>query len=137
MAPLGATNWIPDSYQGCRGVEYHDRRVAIRDVFDGTSQTLAFAETAMGQSGSYQGLDWAWYAGGIGTDNGINANCNSAPPLTGWSSGAFNGPGSHHPGDCNLLMVDGSVHFFSENIMLFTLESLSTRAGGDLVSEFP
>ena len=123
----------------CSGYAQRDRRVAIRDVFDGTSQTLAFTETATGNPGSHRGLDWARYAGGIGTANGINANWNSDPPLTGWSStsNAFTGPGSHHPGGCNFLMVDGSVHFLSENIALDTLQSLTTRAGGDLVRDFP
>ena len=129
---------IPAQYLNCPGVKYHDRRVAIKDVFDGTSQTLAFTETATGNPGSYRGFDWARYPG-IGTANGINANWNSAPPLSGWNfkSNAFTGPGSHHPGGCNFLMVDGSVHFLSENIAQDTLLSLTTRAGGDLVSDFP
>ena len=137
------SSFIPgESYhhtQGCSGIQYHDRRVAIKDVFDGTSQTLAFTETAAGNPGSYRGLDWAHHGSGIGTANGINANWNSDPPLTGWAfqTTPFMGPGSHHPGGCNFLMVDGSVHFLSENIALDTLLSLTTRAGGDLVSKFP
>ena len=128
-----------NNYNVCSGFENHDRRVAIKDVFDGTSQPLAFTETAMANPGTHHGFDWAHYSGGIGTVNGINANWNSDPPLTGWShtSNAFTGPGSHHPGGCNFLMVDGSVHFLSENIALYTLQSLTTRAGGDIVSEFP
>ena len=69
---------------GCPGYAYRDRQVGIRDVFDGTSQTLAFTETATGNPGSYRGLDWAWSGSGTGTANGINANWNSDPPLTGW-----------------------------------------------------
>lgn len=128
-----------NNWHVCPGYAYHDQRVAIRDVFDGTSQTLAFTETATGDPGSYRGFDWAHYSGGIGTANGINANWNSNPPLTGWDhmSNAFTGPGSHHPGGCHFLMTDGSTHFLSENIALDTLLSLTTRAGGGLVSDFP
>ena len=144
---------VPDQYQPCPGVERHRQRVGIRYVFDGTSQTLAFTETVSGEPGSHVGFDWAWYSGGIGTFNGINANWNSSPPLSGWTfcdvpncitpAGTppeewyeFVGPGSYHPGGCNFLLVDGSVRFVSEYIALSTLLSLTTRAGGDVVGKW-
>ena len=121
------------------GMFFRDSRVRVKDVLDGTSHTLAFAETVMGNPGSHYGFGWAQYSGGIGTKNGINANWNSRPPLTGWDfngPNAFNGPGSHHPGGCHILMVDGSVHFFSENMAVMILRRLTTRAGGDVVGQF-
>ncbi|MFI4875913.1 MAG: DUF1559 domain-containing protein [Blastopirellula sp. JB062] len=38
--------------------------------------------------------------------------------------------GSYHPGGCQFTMVDGSVHFFSENMDLTIYQTLGTRADG-------
>ena len=39
---------------------------------------------------------------------------------------------SKHPGGCNLLMADGSVHFVSENIDFQVYNYLGTRSGGEV-----
>ena len=132
---------IPNSSVGYfkDGVFFLDSRVRIRDIFDGTSSTLAFGEAAMGNPGSYRGFGWAQYSGGVGTVNGINANWHSDPPLTGWDFNdllPYTGPGSYHAGGCNFLFADGSVHFLSENIALLTLQMLTTRGGGDVPGQY-
>jgi len=44
---------------------------------------------------------------------------------------------SHHPGGAHFLMVDGSVHFLSENINhADTYQALGSRADNDIVGEF-
>jgi prepilin-type processing-associated H-X9-DG protein len=40
-----------------------------------------------------------------------------------------------HPGGVNFLFADGSVHFLANGIDLVTYQALSTRAGGEIVSE--
>ncbi len=43
--------------------------------------------------------------------------------------------GSNHAGGANFLFCDGSVHFIRDSITLQTLQYLSTRAGGDVITE--
>jgi prepilin-type processing-associated H-X9-DG protein len=40
--------------------------------------------------------------------------------------------GSKHPGGCNILMADGSVHFVSEAIELATLKAMASRASEEV-----
>ena len=131
--PLGwesSAGWHKD------GIFFRASAIAIRDIYDGTSNTLAFTETLGRGPGTHAGYDWAQYSGGIGTANGINAAFYANPPLSGWMHGtsAFTGPASFHPGGCNFLLADGSVRFFSENIALLSLQHLTTRDGGEPIS---
>jgi prepilin-type processing-associated H-X9-DG protein len=41
---------------------------------------------------------------------------------------------SYHPGGVNVLMTDGSCHFFKSSIAQQTWRALGTRAGGEVVS---
>jgi prepilin-type processing-associated H-X9-DG protein len=42
-------------------------------------------------------------------------------------------PYSFHPGGCNFLFADGSVHFFPSGTGIGVLAALATRAGGEVV----
>jgi prepilin-type processing-associated H-X9-DG protein len=44
--------------------------------------------------------------------------------------------GSGHPGGCNVAFADGSVHFLSDSMSLITLQGLSTRAGGEVITDY-
>ena len=44
---------------------------------------------------------------------------------------------SYHPGVVNAAMMDGSVKSFSDSTDLTTWRAVSTRAGGELVSDLP
>lgn len=53
-----------------------------------------------------------------------------------WSrSGSFPAR-SNHGGGVNVVMMGGSVRFVGNNVDLATWRALSTRAGGEIVSQF-
>lgn len=124
------------------GIIYHNSRTKIRDIIDGTSNTLAFCEIVSTGSGQYSCCAWHAYGDGIGTVNGINApwrsNPGGTPPLTHdmWNGNAFSGPASYHEGGCHFAMADGAVRFLSENMSQIVLTGLTTRAGGEVIGEF-
>jgi prepilin-type N-terminal cleavage/methylation domain-containing protein/prepilin-type processing-associated H-X9-DG protein len=46
----------------------------------------------------------------------------------------INNATSNHPGGCNFLFTDGSVHFLKSSINMLTYMSLGTRANGEVIS---
>ena len=119
--------------------EDSDTRVA--DVLDGTSHTIAVAETCYdvwnGRCPAWGYRAWVM----VGIDVGrYQINRWNWPPylpeprrgqLRSWAHA-----GSLHPGGCHLLLADGSVHFAMETTDLVVLEALSSMAGSDL-AKFP
>lgn len=109
---------------------YRADRIALKNVTDGTSNTLLAGEGTFLNNG--QGTNYAQWMGTwavASTVNGINRP----------NAGAyFNGSGfrSYHVGGAQVAMVDGSVRFVSNNINLFVLSYLGTKAGGETVGEF-
>ena len=117
-----------------------DSTTRIDDVHDGTSNTIAMAETLYT---TYNGTCPAWgYRAWVpfGVDLGNNGINNWTKTVTHPSSIAvgtlapYGDAGSNHPGGANVLLADGSTSFFSENTNLTLLEDLSTMAGGEPVS---
>jgi len=120
------------------GMFWMNSKVRIGDIRDGTSNTLCFGEH-VGNTGTRFREQHGWGAyGGVGTQNGINANWRSTPPLSGWSYNdtLFTGPGSYHTGGAHFLLGDGSVRFISQNIDRLKLAALTSRSGSDLVGDF-
>lgn len=117
--------------------ENSDTRVA--DVLNGTSNTVAMAETLYEvYNGECAGWGYrAWVMVGIDVGrHGINLW--EWPPylaeprrgqLRSWAH-----MGSLHPGGAQALMADGSVHFLMESTDRVVLERLATMAGGEVVA---
>jgi prepilin-type N-terminal cleavage/methylation domain-containing protein len=134
------------------GAMYAGKSTKIRDITDGTSNTLHIAETkeqdaSVWIDGSSASLSATTFRspGVVGTRNSINDGGNGVAPnpqpyfmvLAPGSGIQSNfGPSSMHVGGAHHLMCDGSVRFLSENLALLTYQYLTTRAGNDVVGEF-
>lgn len=93
-----------------------DRKTRIRDITDGTANTIMIVEV-VDKLGP-------WAQGGDATLRSLTKK----PYING-----PDGIGSNFAGGCNVLFADGSVHFLSENIDDGVMEALSTMAGGERI----
>ena len=101
------------------GIFGYDRETKIRDITDGTSNTMAISDSSSPNTSYMQG-------------GGMSIKSFSQQPYV-------NGPdgiGSPHAGGFQVLFADGSVRFVSENIDPGTLEALATMHGGEIVGDF-
>jgi prepilin-type N-terminal cleavage/methylation domain-containing protein/prepilin-type processing-associated H-X9-DG protein len=128
------------------GLFFRNRPVGLRDVRDGASQTLAVGERSHNLSrptwtGAVTGSSVPvlelqdsleiFPAGGAalvlaypGDSPGLNAR--PADAASYWS---------RHPGGAQFLMADGGVRFVKEQIGLTALRALTTRGGGEILSD--
>ena len=118
------------------GMLFSNSRVRFRDVTDGASQTLL-----MGERGAVGDKYWGWWCCGSGlSSTGMGDNVLPTGMV------AF-GPGgtvgvhnwhfwSYHPGGGHFLFVDDHVQLLSYAIDDGALQSLATRDGDDLPSEW-
>lgn len=106
-------------------------RIRIRDVTDGTSNTLLVGESRIGDSTTdiLVPAQWMEPMSMMSVVWGINQGVATC----GYYSKGF---GSTHEGGAHFLMGDGAVRFLSENIDMGTLSALSTRSKNEIVGEF-
>jgi prepilin-type processing-associated H-X9-DG protein len=103
-------------YAGNVNVLLDDSQFTLGDVTDGTSHTIAAGEVTAGFR--------AW---------GDPSNLRDPADGFGLSAHQF---GSSSAGGANMLFMDGSVRFISENINPDVLKALSTPDGGENVGAF-
>ncbi len=113
---LEFANGILAEKDGCR----------IAQITDGTSNTLMFGEVTGEGEGTNNAQFWiTWDV--LDTRDGING------PFTIPGGGIYGfrttGFSSFHPGGCQFVLADSSVHFIAEEIDSVTLAALTTRAG--------
>ena len=115
------------------GVMWCNSRVRMRDVRDGTSNTLAVGEAVWGY-----GNGPAWARGLYGyslanTCHPLNAVRLSASQCGSDSRGRMYA--SKHEGGAFFLFADGQVRFISENIDYTTYRALSTIANFEMIDD--
>ncbi|MBX3423607.1 MAG: DUF1559 domain-containing protein [Pirellulaceae bacterium] len=138
------------------GLMYVSSRTNLRDVRDGSSQTLAIGEALFlpdkfgpDATGAEQIVDH-WYIGsdGIGYSTtpgsglmeasealgstGVQINCYDLPVTIDHKEIGFS---SRHSGGAQFVFTDGHVKFMSANISAATYSALGTIAAGELVAE--
>lgn len=126
----------PSGYHN--GILYVGSNVRMRDVTDGTSNTMI-----VGERGVPQDLLYGWMLCAAGQDPSGSGN---------WDNLLYTqygiGPGdpsvaadlrkfwSYHTGGSQFCLADGSVRFLSNNIDFRTFQYLSTKSGGETLGEF-
>ena len=118
---------VDDAPAAGDGMFFRNSRLGMKDMLDGSSQTLVVGE----RNSKLGGSTWT------GVLLGAKA---SLPRVVGVADHAPNDPHHHfddftsnHPTGVNFLLGDASVRRFDNSIDLIVYQSLCTRAGGELV----
>ncbi|UUO05058.1 DUF1559 domain-containing protein [Blastopirellula sp. J2-11] len=106
----------------------------FRDFTDGMSSTVLLAESQMEKTSTLYGPFWGTYTHTFWLQMSFGINIPDDPAVSRLSY-AWR-VGSHHPGGCNSLFGDGSVHFLSETANLTTLQNLTKIADGEVLGEY-
>jgi prepilin-type N-terminal cleavage/methylation domain-containing protein/prepilin-type processing-associated H-X9-DG protein len=152
------------TFTQCNGMFWTNSNAKIRDVIDGTSNTLFVGEVSSQQwftwgAGNLNFNGGAWCAiGQFKNDDLVIRDCNyisqinrstpdstthSSATLGGGGNGNNDGFGSYHRGGVQFLLVDGSVRFIGDNIDSATTtandgtyQRLAARNDGKTVGAF-
>ncbi len=117
------------------GILYHNSKVKIRDITDGTSNTIMIGERTTFYPPSNDPFYGVWV--------GIIPNSEEAAERI--LAHAVHGPneaddagdfGSSHTGGAQFVLADGSVRFISTNIDTPTFQKLGQISDGQVVGEF-
>jgi prepilin-type N-terminal cleavage/methylation domain-containing protein len=115
------------------GIFYHNSKVRIRDIVDGTTNSLMCGERKTNRA-----LDWysSWPGMIAEGEEAFQRVCGSADHVPNDPASHFDDFSSQHTGGAQFGLGDGSVRFISENIDVGVYQSLATIQGGEVVGEF-
>lgn len=133
------------------GVFYRNSKTRLKQITDGTSQTMFVCEQTPRHSDStWVGIvpgsmtcPGPLFPGGDCDGSAAQVNVHAGPGgdplpviLTPNLTSDTDNTWSEHPGGCNILFGDGSVHFIPDEINPLAWSALSTRSGGE-VAQIP
>ncbi len=129
------------------GMFWKHSKTQMRDITDGTSNTIMVGERRYERSGVnasagvWAGTIAATHENDFGYDNCGTGHTNINGQVTGWDF--VKGFSSQHQGGAQFVLADGSVRFISENIdhnrdqtANSTYEFLLNRQDGEVIGEF-
>jgi prepilin-type N-terminal cleavage/methylation domain-containing protein/prepilin-type processing-associated H-X9-DG protein len=128
----------------------------LRDITDGSSNTVAASELISGPDNTNDGRGTAWYDWGVqythhrppntkvpdaiypdsycvNTKKGAPCVGNTNGPAKSWCQQDY-AARSYHPGGVNVMMADGSVRFAKDTISLGTWQAIASINAGEVVS---
>ena len=115
------------------GMLFADSGVRVRDVVDGTTNTLM-----MGERGMVGDLSYGWWCCGAGVGNTGGGDNLLPTAIEPYGKGNWNDVAhrwhfwGHHPSGAEFLFVDGSVHMLDYNMEPSVFEAMSTRSGQEV-----
>ncbi|MCA8987406.1 MAG: DUF1559 domain-containing protein [Planctomycetaceae bacterium] len=125
------------------GVFWFSGSVKMRDIADGTSNTIAvFENHHWKDSIKFPGeinMDGGWFSPEGSIDSlvkAINGDVTAIPGGNGPDDCRCSSFSSVHKGGAQCVLADGSVRFISENLDSGIQKALATRAAGEVVGEF-
>jgi prepilin-type N-terminal cleavage/methylation domain-containing protein/prepilin-type processing-associated H-X9-DG protein len=134
--PPGTAPVMPNGQCFSDGVFYHNSRVRIADIIDGTSNTLMAGERTTfvdPTTGAKFYGTWAGALPEVEEEWGrIMGHAEHAPN----KNEHLEDFGSYHPGGAQFIFADGHVRFVPETIEESVMQAMGTRAGGEIVQDF-
>lgn len=115
------------------GVLYHNSRVRIRDITDGTTNTFIIGER---KTDSQLGWFSTWPGMVSEGEEAFQRILGSADHVPNDPASHFDDFSSRHTGGAQFVLGDGSVRFISENIDHGLYQSLATIQNGEVIGEF-
>ena len=118
------------------GMAFLITEIRFSDVNDGASNTIFVGEKCLNvenyTSGMTIGDDQSMFIG----DDADNRRWGYRSPVPDRDTEDIEAFGSAHPGTCNFVFTDGSVHGVANTIELQTMWDLSNRSDGNVVGDF-